>query len=87
MDEDKRSRVMSYYAMAFIGLAPIGHCVAGWIAEVVGVAVTFLACGGIALVAAVVFQMQMPVFRSHLREAYVRRGIIPAAQDTRMGNP
>jgi hypothetical protein len=29
----------------------------------------------------------MGTFRSHLRAAYVRRGIIPASDDTRMANP
>ena len=28
VDEDKRSRVMSYYTMFFIGVAPFGHYVA-----------------------------------------------------------
>ena len=82
VDEEKRSRVMSYYAMAFIGLAPFGHYGAGWLAEHVGAAVTFLACGGVALVAAVIFQLQMPTFRSHLRAAYVARGIIPTEEQT-----
>jgi hypothetical protein len=42
------------------------------------VAVTFMAFGSIALLTGVIFQMQMPTFRSHLRVAYQARGIIPA---------
>lgn len=87
VDEEKRSRVMSYYTMFFIGIAPFGHYLAGWLAEHVGVRVTFLLGGGLALVTGVVFALQMPTFRSHLRVAYVTRGIIPASEDTRMGNP
>lgn len=87
VDEEKRSRVMSYYTMFFIGIAPFGHYLAGWLAEHVGVRVTFLLGGSLALVTGVVFALQMPTFRSHLRVAYVTRGIIPASEDTRMGNP
>ena len=87
VDEEKRSRVMSYYTMFFIGIAPFGHFVAGWLAEHVGVRVTFMLGGAMSLLTGVLFAMQMPVFRSHLRLAYVRRGIIPASEDTQMGNP
>lgn len=87
VDEEKRSRVMSYYTMFFIGVAPFGHYLAGWLAEHVGVRVTFLLGGSLALVTGVVFALQLPTFRSHLRVAYVTRGIIPASEDTRMGNP
>ena len=87
VDEEKRSRVMSYYTMFFIGIAPFGHLAAGWLAEQVGVPVTFMLGGALSLLTGVVFAMQMRAFRSHLRLAYVRRGIIPASEDTRMGNP
>lgn len=79
VDEDKRSRVMSYYTMFFIGVAPIGHYLAGWLAEHVGPALTFAAGGAISLVAGIVFALQVPTFRSHLRPVYVSRGIIPAS--------
>ena len=36
VDEDKRGRVMSFYATAFLGLAPIGALAAGGLAEVFG---------------------------------------------------
>ena len=87
VDDEKRSRVMSYYTMFFIGVAPIGHYLAGWLAEHIGVATTFIAFGGVALVVAAIFALQLATFRSHLRLVYVARGIIPASEDTRMGNP
>jgi MFS family permease len=87
VDEEKRSRVMSYYTMFFIGVAPIGHYLAGWLAEHIGAPLTFVVCGSVALLTGVVFALQMKTFRSHLRLAYVSRGIIPASDDTRMGNP
>ncbi|HET7729647.1 MAG TPA: MFS transporter [Usitatibacter sp.] len=87
VDEEKRSRVMSYYTMFFIGIAPFGHYLAGWLADHIGVRYTFVAGGTIALATGVLFAAQMRTFRSHLRVAYVTRGIIPASEDTRMGNP
>jgi hypothetical protein len=77
VDEEKRSRVMSYYTMFFIGSAPFGHYIAGWLAEHVGVRATFMIDGAVALLTGVIFLANMPSFRVHLREAYIRRGIIP----------
>jgi MFS family permease len=87
VDEEKRSRVMSYYTMSFIGVAPLGHYSAGWLAEHVGAPLTFVAGGIISLATGIAFALQMKTFRSHLRLVYVSRGIIPASDDTRMGNP
>jgi MFS family permease len=87
VDEEKRSRVMSYYTMFFIGIAPFGHYGAGWLAEHIGVRFTFVTGGVIALITGVAFALQMKTFRSHLRLAYVSRGIIPASDDSRIGNP
>ena len=87
VDEHMRSRVMSYYTMFFIGLAPLGHFSAGWLAEHIGAPLTFVACGAVSLVTGVIFALQLKTFRSHLRLVYVGRGIIPASEDTRMGDP
>src|SRR6185369_12762191 len=81
VDEEKRSRVMSYYTMFFIGVAPFGHLLAGWLAEIIGVANTFAVSGTISLVTGVVFLAQMPTFRSPLRTVYVSRGIIAASDE------
>ena len=87
VDEHMRSRVMSYYQLFFIGVAPLGHYASGWLAEHIGAPYTFVVNGTITLIAAVLFVAQFKEFRSHLRVVYVSRGIIPASQDTRMGNP
>ena len=87
VDEEKRSRVMSYYTMFFIGIAPIGHYLAGWLAEHIGAPLTFMVGGAISLVTGLVFLAQMPTFRTHLRLVYIGRGIIPAGENTQMGNP
>ena len=87
VDEEKRSRVMSYYTMFFIGVAPLGHYAAGWLAEHIGAPLTFVVGGVISTLTGLAFALQMKTFRSHLRKVYVGRGIIPASDDTRMGNP
>jgi MFS family permease len=80
-DDEKRGRVMSYYTMFFIGSAPVGHIGGGWLAEHIGAPLTFLVGGAIALITGLLFAMQMPEFRTHLRPVYVTRGIIPATTD------
>ncbi|HEX4331340.1 MAG TPA: MFS transporter [Usitatibacter sp.] len=87
VDEEKRSRVMSYYTMFFVGIAPIGHYLQGWLADHIGAPRTFLVGGVIALAAGAAFLAQMKGFRSHLRQLYVSRGIIPSLEDTRVANP
>jgi MFS family permease len=80
VDDDKRSRVMAYYSMFFIGVAPFGHFAAGWLAATVGVQLTFIAGGAISLFAGIAFFAQMKSFRAALRPVYVSRGIIPASE-------
>ena len=87
VDEEKRSRVMSYYTMFFIGVAPIGHYLGGWVADHIGAPLTFMIGGCISLATGTLFALQMKTFRTHLRVVYVSRGIILATDDTRMGNP
>ena len=51
VEEDKRGRVMSFYAMAFLGMAPFGSLLAGVLAARVGAPLT-LAIGGAVCLAA-----------------------------------
>jgi MFS family permease len=87
VEEEKRSRVLSYYAMFFIGSAPIGHYLAGWLADHIGAPLTFVVGGVICLATGIAFTLQLDTFRSHLRRAYVSRGMIPTLEDTRIANP
>ena len=86
VDDDKRSRVMAYYSMFFIGSAPFGHFAAGWLAAQAGVQLTFIVGGSIALFAGLVFWARMRSFREALRPVYVSRGIIPASEDSNAGS-
>lgn len=79
VDDDKRGRVMSYFAMFFIGSLPIGHLGAGYLADLIGAPFTFLVGGSACVLAGALFAVRMRSFREPLREAYIRRGVLPAS--------
>jgi MFS family permease len=77
VEDDKRGRVMSFYTMAFMGTAPFGSLLAGWLADRIGVPETLLA-GGIGCCAgALWFAAILPGLREKVRPIYVRLGILP----------
>ncbi|AGP33888.1 MFS transporter [Sorangium cellulosum] len=77
VEEDKRGRVMSFYTMAFFGMAPFGSLIAGWLGGRIGAPATVL-WGGVATLAAVgVFVRKLPELRRLTRPIYVRLGILP----------
>jgi MFS family permease len=51
-----RGRVMAIHTMAFLGVAPLGNFAAGALAEHIGVGITLLLCGLIAVAAAALYQ-------------------------------
>jgi MFS family permease len=77
VDEGKRGRVMSLYAMAFVGMVPFGSLLAGGLAQRFGAPVALLV-GGLACIAgAVAFLSRLPALRLLVHPIYVRLGIIP----------
>jgi MFS family permease len=77
VDEDKRGRVMSFYTMAFIGVAPFGSLIAGYAASKVGAPATVMAGGSICMIVAFWFSRRLPEIRKLVRPIYVRLGILP----------
>jgi len=77
VDDDKRGRVMSFYAMASLGMAPFGSLMAGAIAERVGVGYTLLGCGILIILTIVPFALQLSRLREMVRPIYQRLGILP----------
>jgi MFS family permease len=75
--EDKRGRVMSFYSMAFQGMAPFGSLFAGILAREIGPARTVLFGGIACLAGAVLFTLQLPRMRALVRPIYARLGILP----------
>ena len=76
LEEDKRGRVMSFFTMAFMGMAPFGSFGAGSMAGIIGLRDTLLLGAACCLVGAVMFARQLPHIREMVRPIYVRMGII-----------
>jgi MFS family permease len=76
--DDKRGRVMSYYTMAFMGMAPFGSLLAGTMAQSLGAPRTVLLNGLVVLVGAAWFATRLPLLRRQIRPIYMEMGIIPA---------
>ena len=77
VDEDKRGRVMSFYAMAFMGMAPFGSLLAGSLASRIGAPRTLMIGGVGCLGAAALFAAQLPELREFIRPIYIKKGILP----------
>jgi len=77
VDQDKRGRVMSLYALAFLGTTPVGSLLAGTLAGRIGAPWTVAIGGGLCLAGAALFARALPSLRAQVRPIYVRLGIIP----------
>jgi len=93
--EDKRGRVMSYYTMAFMGMAPFGSLLAGTLAHAIPPTPLWIVSGpvlagaqwtviinGLAIgLGGLWFFSRLPALRVVVRPIYQEMGIIPAAQE------
>ncbi len=75
--EDKRARVISYYAMAYFGSAPIGSLLAGALAQKIGASATIIITGAFCLLGSLWFSLQMPKIRTVMRPIYQEMGLLP----------
>jgi MFS family permease len=75
--EDKRARVMSYYAMAFYGSAPIGSLLAGVLADRIGARYTVIVTGAFCILGSLWFTSELPKLRSVMRPIYQDLGFLP----------
>lgn len=76
-DDDKRGRVMSFYTMAFMGMAPIGSLSSGILASKIGVTNTLIIGASICVVASACFWTKLPVIKKLIHPIYRKIGIIP----------
>lgn len=96
VSEDKRGRVMSYYTMAFVGMAPFGSLLAGAMARLLpashfalrgaafvltGSQWTVMIDGAVVVLGAIWFISRLPVLRKVVRPIYQEMGIIPSARE------
>jgi MFS family permease len=77
VDDDKRGRVMSFYSMAFMGMAPFGSLLAGLLATRIGAPRAVMLTGSICVVGAVWFAFHLPQIRKAIRPIYAGLGILP----------
>jgi len=70
-----RGRVMSVYAMTFMGMAPLGSLLAGSLAHTLGAPTTVGLGGAVAIVGAAVFGSKLPAIRPAAREMIVAQQI------------
>jgi MFS family permease len=75
--EDKRGRVMSYYTVAFVGMAPFGSLLAGALAHRFGAPHAVMITGACCLAGAAWFATQRKALRAVMRPIYIEMGIIP----------
>lgn len=75
VDDDKRGRVMSFYTVAFLGVAPVGSLAAGAIAGAIGVSHTLFIGGAACSAGALYLAHKRPQMLAHIRPIYARLGI------------
>ncbi len=78
--DELRGRVMAVYSMMFMGFAPFGALLAGWLAERVGAPETIALGGLVCIATAGVFLMRLPAMRPEAHRLLL-------AQETMGGEP
>ena len=80
-DEDKRGRVMSFYSVAFQGMAPFGSLFAGIVANRIGAPYTLAIGGFFCIAGGLWFIGKLPQIRALIRPIYRKLGILPEIAD------
>jgi MFS family permease len=77
VEDNKRGRVMSFYTVAFVGMAPFGSLLAGGLAHLIGAPYTVMFSGAFCVAGAAWFATRLPSIREHIRPIYRDLGILP----------
>ena len=81
MAQDRmRGRLMSFYAMSLMGMAPFGSLLAGALASLIGAPGTVAAGGGLCIAASLLFWTRLPSLSAEARPLLI-------AQETLPGDP
>lgn len=78
-NDDMRGRVMSFYTVAFRGMAPFGSLWAGTFANNFGAPTTVLISGVVCLAAGILFLKNLKIIRIAAKPIYQQKGLIPEA--------
>jgi len=74
--EEMRGRVMSYYTVAFVGMAPFGSLLAGGLAHAIGAPRTVIVSGIATIAGALWFFTRLKSIRKEMRPIYEQLGIV-----------
>jgi MFS family permease len=74
--EDKRGRVMSYYTVAFVGMAPFGSLLAGALGHAIGSQRTVMLSGAACIIGSLWFWTRLKAIRKEMRPVYEQLGIL-----------
>jgi MFS family permease len=74
---DKRGRVMSFFTMAFIGMAPMGNLMGGALAQHLSAPKSVFLAGSLCLSTSFIYLRFLPILREHIRPIYIQLGILP----------
>ncbi len=74
--EDKRGRVMSYYTVAFVGMAPFGSLLAGALGHAIGSQRTVMISGAACIIGSLWFWTRLKAIRKEMRPVYEQLGIV-----------
>jgi MFS family permease len=85
VSDQMRGRVMSYYAMAFFGMAPFGSLLAGGLAHLIGAPHTLLLTGLCCAASSVWYFFHYRDVRESMRPIYRELGILPAEPEQLQG--
>ena len=85
-DDDKRGRVMSFFVMSFMGLAPFGCLLFGGLANIIGAPHTLLIGGCCILAGSLVFARKFSSVKGMVHRAYVKKGLMPDS-DSKINEP
>lgn len=80
VDDQMRGRVMAFYTMSFLGTAPLGSLLAGFVADHIGPMKTILVGGCCCIIGGALFALRLPKLRARVRPIYIERGILMAAE-------
>ena len=78
--EDKRARVMSYYAMAFFGASPFGSLLAGVLAHRIGAPHTVIFAGAFCLAGSLWYTLQLPSLDAAIQPVYREMDLLHSHQ-------
>lgn len=83
VDDSLRGRIMSFYTMVLMGVAPIGNLLAGYLVNKFGLVPTFVGGGVCCIIGALFFIKNISIFRRQACPIYVKSGSLDSYDQCR----